>query len=167
MDRYDEDLDDLEAKIMADPHPSMLEQIFDLKRSLQRVRRVAVHQKEILQRLSRGEFDLVDRNALPFYRDVYDHFVRVADLTESYRDLVAAVLEMYLSMQSQRLNEVMKVLTLISTIMLPLTFVAGVYGMNFEFMPELHWKYGYVFALSLMGLITAGLIWYFKRKRWL
>lgn len=167
MDRFDEEIEELESKIMTDPHPSMLEQIFDLKRSLQRVRRVALHQKEILQRLSRGEFDLVDRTALPFYRDVYDHFVRVADLTDSYRDLVAASLEIYLSMQSQRLNEVMKVLTLISTIMLPLTFIAGVYGMNFDFMPELHWKYGYAFALGLMFVIAIGLYTFFKTRRWI
>lgn len=167
MDRYDDEIDELEARIMAEPHPSMLEQIFSLKRSLQRVRRVALHQKEILQRLSRGEFELVDRGALPFYRDVYDHFVRVADLTDSYRDLVAAALEIYLSMQSQRLNEVMKVLTQISTIMLPLTFVAGIYGMNFDFIPELHWKYGYLFALGLMGAITVGFIVHFRRKGWL
>lgn len=166
MDRFDEDIDALETKILEDPTPEQLEHIFALKRSLQRVRRVSVYQKEILHRLSRGEFDLIDEEALPFFRDVYDHFVRVADLTDSYRELVASGLEMYLSMQSQKLNEVMKTLTLISTIMLPLTFIAGVYGMNFKHMPELEWLYGYPFALLLMLIVTAGLVWHFKRRKW-
>lgn len=166
MDRFDEDIDGLETKILEDPTPKQLEHIFALKRSLQRVRRVSVYQKEILHRLSRGEFELIDEEALPFFRDVYDHFVRVADLTDSYRELVASGLEMYLSMQSQKLNEVMKTLTLISTIMLPLTFIAGVYGMNFKHMPELEWLYGYPFALFLMLFVTAGLVWHFKRRKW-
>jgi magnesium transporter len=98
---------------------------------------------------------------------VYDHFARVTDLADSYRELLSGALEAYLSVQSNRMNEVMKTLTLISTVMLPLTFVAGVYGMNFEHMPELKWDYGYVFALVLMASIAGGIILYFRHKRWL
>lgn len=165
VDRFDDAVDRLEDRVISNPTPDCLEDILALKRSLQKLRRVATHQKEILHRLSRGEFELIPENALPFYRDIYDHFVRVADLAESYRDLVSATFDAYLSIQSQRLNEVMKMLTMISTIMLPLTFIAGVYGMNFEFMPELRWRYGYPFALGLMAVVGVGLYAYFKKKR--
>ena len=104
---------------------------------------------------------------LPYLRDVHDHFVRVGDLADSYRDLVTSALDAYLSVQSNRMNEVMKTLTLISTVMLPLTFIAGVYGMNFEHMPELKWTYGYPFALALMAAVAAAAFAWFRHKRWI
>jgi magnesium transporter len=109
----------------------------------------------------------IPEEALPFYRDVYDHFVRVNDLTDSYRDLVSSSLDAFLSVQSNRMNEVMKVLTLISTIMLPLTFIAGLYGMNFDHMPELHWDYGYAFSWALMLVTAIGFVIFFRRRGWL
>jgi magnesium transporter len=144
----------------------VLARIFEMKRSLQAVRRVSVHQREILLRLARGEFDEIPLDALPFYRDVYDHFVRVTDLTDSYRELVTGALEIHLSVQSNRMNGVMKTLTLMSTIMLPLTFIAGVYGMNFEHMPELKWAYGYPFALLVMAAVAIAIMVWFRFKKW-
>lgn len=166
MDAFDDAIDKIEVDVVTRPTPSALKQIFSLKRSLMSLRRVAVHQREILSRLSRGEFALVPPALLPFFRDVYDHFTRVADLCDSYRELVSGALDAYLTTTSNRMNEIMKVLTGMSTIMLPLTFIAGVYGMNFENMPELKWRYGYPFALALMGAIALIMLGYFKRKRW-
>jgi magnesium transporter len=166
MDSFDDAVDALEIEVVTHPTREALQRIFALKRSLMRLRRVAVHQKEILMRLSRGEFALIPERALPFYRDVYDHFVRVSDLADTYRELVSGALDAYLSTQSNRMNEIMKVLTGFSTVMLPLTFIAGVYGMNFEHMPELKWEYGYAFAWALMLVVAAGLLVYFRRKRW-
>lgn len=167
MDELDESIDALETEVVESPKKDQVARIFALKRALQKIRRVSVHQRDMLLRLSRGEFDRIDRAALPFYRDVYDHFVRVADLTDSYRDLVGGILEMHLSVQSQRLNEVMKILTIISTIVLPLNLIAGIWGMNFDALPGIHWKWGAVVAFGGMGVIVAGLIVAFKRRGWL
>ena len=128
MDDFDDEVDAVEGAVIDDPSRELLERLFRVKRSLQRLRRVAVYQREVLKRLSHGEFDQIPEKALPFFRDVYDHFVRVADLADSYRELLSGALDAYLSVVSNRMNEVMKTLTLVATIMLPLTFIAGVYG---------------------------------------
>ena len=171
IDAFDEDIVSIEDSILkvqrGDEGQALLARMFSLKRSLLRLRRVSMHQRDILLRLSRAEFDEIPPEAMPFFRDVYDHFARFTDLTENYRDLLTSVLEVYLSMQSNRMNEVMKALTLMSTIMLPLTFIAGVYGMNFEHMPELRWPHGYGFALALMGLVAVTIVAFFHKKRWL
>ena len=148
----------------------VLERILAFKRTLQVLRRMSVHQREILLKLSRGEYEEIPADALPFYRDVYDHFLRIQDITEGYRDLVTSALDAYLSVQSNRMNEIVKTLTLMSTVMLPLSFIAGLYGMNFKGeaspynMPELGWKYGYEFALGLMVLVAVGIVIWFKHK---
>lgn len=150
----------------------VLERILQFKRTLQDLRRMSGYQREILLRLSRGEYEEIPADALPFYRDVYDHFLRIQDLTESYRDLVSSTLDAYLSVQSNRMNEVMKTLTLMSTVMLPLTFIAGIYGMNFDpdyspwNMPELRWTHGYPFALLLMAGVAIGIFAFFRKKGW-
>jgi magnesium transporter len=144
-----------------------MSRIFAYKKSIQAMRRISSYQREILLRLSRGEFDEIPADAVPFFRDVCDHFVRVTSYTETFRELLTSALEAYLSMQSNRMNEVMKTLTLMSTIMLPLTFIAGVYGMNFSHMPELQWEYGYPFALGLMAVVTVVILFFFRRRRWL
>jgi magnesium transporter len=168
MGRFDQAIGELEVKIMQETHPKgILERIFDLKHSLQRIRRIGIHQTDVLLRLSNGTIDSIPEDALPFYRDIYDHFLRVSDLTDSYRELVSSSLDAFLSVQSNRMNEVMKVLTLISTIMLPLTFIAGLYGMNFDHMPELHWDYGYAFSWALMVVTAAGFVIFFRRRGWL
>jgi magnesium transporter len=147
--------------------PPLLRKLLDFKRMLLTLRRMSVHQREILLRLARGEFQEVPPEAAPFYRDVYDHFLRVNDLVENYRDLVTSALEVYLSVQSNRMNEIMKTLTLISTIMLPITFIAGLYGMNFKFMPELEQPWGYPAALSVMLGVASGTLLWFRHKGWI
>lgn len=167
MQRIDREVIAVEQRAVSDPDPKLLEQIFALKHTLQSLRRVGIHQREILSRLSTGVYPRIPKKVRPFFNDVQDHFIRVMDLNESYRDLVSSSLDAYLSMQSHRLNEVMKILTVISTIMLPLTFITGLYGMNFDFMPLIHWKYGYEFAWLVM-IATAGSFWFFgKRRGWI
>jgi magnesium transporter len=168
LDEFDHGLEQLESDVL-EPNTSaqndlILGKILSFKRSLQLLRRNSIHQREILYRLSKGEFPEIPKQAIPFYRDVYDHYARVTDLADGYRELVTSALDAYFSMQSSRMNEVMKTLTLISTVMLPLTFIAGIYGMNFERMPELKWVHGYPFALGLMGVVALGILLYFKRK---
>jgi magnesium transporter len=167
VDAWDDEIDSIEADVIENPTRQVLQRIFVLKRALQRLRRVALHQREVLHRLSRGEFELVPESALPFYRDVYDHFLRVTDLADSYRDLLSGSLDAYLSTVSNRMNEVMKALTIVATILLPLTFIVGIYGMNFDHMPELHWKYGYLFVWCVMLTVTASMLWLFRRRGWI
>jgi magnesium transporter len=116
--------------------------------------------------LIRDESGLITADTRVFLRDAYDHAVQALELVESLRETATSIMEIYLSAQNQRLNEVMKVLTVISTVFIPLTFIASIYGMNFQFMPELHWRYGYVWAFGLMALTAAGLVAFFKRRGW-
>ena len=165
--------DDVLTKAGTPKGKPVLEKILSFKRTLQALRRMGVHQREILLQLSRGDFEEIPPEALPFFRDVYDHFLRVNDITEGYRDLVASALDAYLSVQSNRMNEVVKTLTLMSTVMLPLTFIAGIYGMNVNpeaselNMPELNWIYGYPFAIGLMLTVAIGILYWFRKKGWL
>lgn len=169
LDDFDERIDQLEADIftLKRPNNSILEQIMDLKRGVLRLKRISAKQREVLLRVSRGEFNLIDAQMLPFYRDVHDHIVRVTDLAESYRDLISGSLEAYLSVVSNRMNEIMKVLTIFSAIMLPLTFIAGVYGMNFEYMPELHKPYGYYTVWVIMITVAVGMLFLFWKRGWI
>jgi len=169
LDDFDQRIDELEETIftLKEPNNEILVQIMDLKRSVLRLRRISNKQMDIMLRMSRGEFHLIPEEMRPFYRDVYDHIVRVTDLAESYRDLISGSLEAYLSVVSNRMNEIMKVLTIFSAIMLPLTFIAGVYGMNFDNMPELHSRYGYFGALIVMIAIAVGMLIFFWRRGWL
>jgi magnesium transporter len=171
IDDLDRKIEDLENEVLlkagTKKGPPILRKILGFKRMLLTLRRMSIHQREILLRLSRGEFDEIPAEAMPFYRDVYDHFLRVTDLVDSYRDLVTNALEGYLSVQSNRMNEIMKTLTLMSTVMLPITFIAGVYGMNFKYMPELSERWGYPAALSLMAAVVAVALLWFRRKGWI
>ncbi|HEU4408548.1 MAG TPA: magnesium/cobalt transporter CorA [Polyangiaceae bacterium] len=168
---YDRELERLEARLF-DPAESARAQdaigeLFALRRSLGRLRRLTSHEREIFARLSRGELALIPEQLVPFFRDVQDHIVRVAELSDSQRETAASLFDTHLSMQSQRLNEVMKVLTMISTVILPMTLIAGIYGMNFDHMPELRWPFGYPMALAAMTLVGVGVVAFFRRKDWL
>jgi magnesium transporter len=171
IDDLDRQIEDLENEVLMKAGtrrgPPILRRILSFKRMLLTLRRMSIHQREIFLRLARGEFDEIPREAMPFYRDVYDHFLRVTDLVDSYRDLVSNALEGYLSVQSNRMNEIMKTLTLMSTVMLPITFIAGVYGMNFQHMPELSSPWGYPAALTLMAAIVVAALLWFRQKGWI
>jgi magnesium transporter len=170
IDALDEQINTLEADVVAKAGttagPPLIAQIFAMKRSLYAFRRTSVHQREMLLRLSRGEFPEVAPAAAPYFRDVYDHFARVSDLADGHREHLTSILEGYWSVQSNRMNEIMKTLTLMSTVMLPLTFIAGLYGMNFEHMPELHWHYGYPAALAMMAGVAVGIVAWFRFRKW-
>lgn len=167
MERLDGEADRIEDMILADSSPKLLERIFLMKHSLQRIRRVALHQQALLLKLADGSFDLVPDDIRPFFRDVYDHMVRVTDLNDVYRELMGSALDAYLGVQSHKLNEVMRVLTVFSTVMLPLTFITGLYGMNFDHMPGLHWEYAYETAWAVMIGISIGMLVFFRRRRWI
>jgi magnesium transporter len=169
LDDFDERIDKLEDDIftLKTPNNEILAEIMDLKRGVLRLRRISSKQMEILYRMSRGEVALIDQQMLPFYRDIYDHLIRVTDLAENYRDLISGALEAYLSVISNRMNEIMKVLTIFSAIMLPLTFIAGVYGMNFEHMPELATRYGYFIVWGFMIFVATGMLSLFWKRGWI
>jgi magnesium transporter len=166
LDEMDEKIESIEQRIVNDPREEILHDILDFKRTLQRMRRIAAHQKEILNRLSREDFPVIDPKLHIYFRDVFDHLVRVTDLAESYKEVLTSSLEAYLTVVSNRLNEVMKVLTIISTILLPLTLLASIWGMNlaFPFRPSVQafWS-----TMAGMVLIAVGLLIYFRRRRWL
>ena len=159
--------DQLEAEALHEPRRETLMSIMQLKRSILALTRVMLPQREIVNRLSRGEYTLISEGARLYYRNIYDHLVRIEMLTLGLRDMTESVLNTYLSSVSNRMNEVMKVLTLIATIFIPLTFIAGIYGMNFANMPELEWRYGYYVILGVMALVGISLAVYFRKKKWL
>lgn len=144
-----------------------LDEILTLKRELAGLRRFSVLQREVLRALSSGEYPLIQRELLMYYRDVYDHLVRIADLLESYRDILSSVLEAHLTTVSNRLNEVMKVLTIIATIMMPLTLITGVFGMNFKEMPLLDAPAGFWAVMGGMGFLTLAMAAAFRRAGWI
>ena len=138
-----------------------------MKRSILRLRRISGKQLNILYRISHGEFKLIEPEMLPFFRDIHDHLTRITDLAENYRDLIGGALDSYLSVVSNRTNDIMKVLTIFSAIMLPLTFIAGLYGMNFDNLPELHYEYSYFIVLAIMVVVAIGMLIFFWRKGWI
>jgi magnesium transporter len=167
IEEMDERNDQLEGEALHDPKRETLMSIMQLKRSILALTRVMLPQREIVNGLSRGEYGLISERAQIYYRNIYDHLVRVEMLTLGLRDMAESVLSTYLSSVSNRMNEVMKMLTLIATIFIPLTFIAGIYGMNFANMPELGWRYGYFVILAIMAVIGISLAVYFRRRRWL
>ena len=172
LERYGEKLEDLEAAIVDRPTNAVLAQVHKVKRELLRVRRAVWPLREALSTLGRAETPFVKPETRVYLRDLHDQTIQVIDLVETYRDLGSGLTDLYLSSVSNRLNEIMKVLTIISTIFIPLSFIAGVYGMNFDRaspynLPELGWRYGYLACLALMGFMALGMVVYFWRKGWL
>ncbi|GIV80009.1 MAG: magnesium transport protein CorA [Litorilinea sp.] len=145
----------------------LLNDILTAKTSALRLRRILIPQRELMQRLARSDYEVIPADARIYFRDVYDHMVRLADLTDSMRDLVSSTIETHLALANNRMSEVMKVLTIISTIFIPLSFLAGVYGMNFEHMPELHWRWAYPAIWLVFLSVGAGMLLFFRRRQWL
>jgi magnesium transporter len=167
VEEMDKKSDQLEAEVLHEPKRETLTSIMQLKRSILALTRVILPQREIMNGLSRGEYALISERAQIYYRNIYDHLVRIEMLALGLRDMAESVLSTYLSSVSNRMNEVMKVLTIIATIFIPLTFITGIYGMNFANMPELQWRYGYSIILIVMAVIGISLVVYFRRRRWL
>jgi magnesium transporter len=167
LEKVGEELEELEERLIEAPGHDDLAAIYSLKRRFLFLRRSVWPLREVLSKLERGESDLVQPATLPYLRDVYDHTIQVIDTVETYRDMLGGLVDVYMSSISLKLNQVMKVLTVIATIFMPLTFIAGVYGMNFEHMPELKWHYGYYASLGLMAVVAGIMVYYFKRAKWL
>jgi magnesium transporter len=173
LEAYGEQLDALEEEILEGASRRTMHRLHGTKRELMGLRRAAWPKREALNALSRDPHELISDDTRIYLRDCYDHAVQIMDLVETYRDLASSLTDLYLSSVSQRMNEIMKVLTVFAAIFIPLTFVAGVYGMNFDTdvsplnMPELEWYWGYPFALLLMALTGLGLLGYFWRKGWI
>ncbi|AWM38199.1 Magnesium transport protein CorA [Gemmata obscuriglobus] len=160
-------LDHLEARIFTNPSPKLIHRILRLKRVVTGMRKTLIIEREVLARLIRGEFELVEAREIVYYRNVYDHLVRYTELIEAAREMVSDMGETHLAAVSNRLNEVMKVLAMISTTILPLTLISSVYGMNFKHMPELEWEYGYPVALAAMLATGLASVVFFRWKRWI
>ena len=161
-------IEDLEDDLFAGNLPeNTTQQIQILKRELLKIRRAIFPLREIINRIEKTEHKLIDKKNLQYFRDVYDHIIQLSDSIDIYREMIWGLMDMYMTSISNKMNEVMKVLTIIATIFIPLTFIAGVYGMNFDNMPELHYDYAYYVIWGLMLIIFIGMVIYFKRKKWL
>ncbi len=173
VDRYFVILDDLgqrvaelEDEVLTDPNETAQHRIYLFKRELLTLRKMVWPLREMTSVLQRTESAVLESGTAVYLRDLYDHSVQVLDALETMREITLSLMDIYLSSISNRMNAIMKVLTMIATIFIPLTFIAGIYGMNFEFMPELGWKWAYPAVLLIMALLTLGMVIYFRRKRW-
>lgn len=167
LENYGDIIAEIEEELFEDHQNDPMGKIHQLKQEMIYLRKSIWPLRELLNQISRGESDLFEKETLIFIRDVYDHTIQVIDTVETYRDLLSGLLDLYLSTLSNRMNEVMKVLTIIATLFIPLTFIAGVYGMNFEYMPELHWRWSYPIVWLVMISISVLMLIYFRRKKWL
>jgi magnesium transporter len=168
VDDFDAVINDLEERVLSTKSSSaVLSDVMDVRRSVARLKRISARQLEVIYRMSHGEFPQIPAEILPFFRDVHDHLQRISDLAESYRELVAGLFDIHFALSSNRTNDVMKTLAVVSAIILPLSLIAGIYGMNFEYMPELRSRYGYFMTLGAMALLTIVLLFYFWRRGWI
>lgn len=167
LERLGEKIENLEDELVGDPSQETLRQLHTLKREMITLRRSIWPLRELVGGLQRSDSTLIAESTNVYLRDVYDHTIQIIDTIESFRDMVSGMLDIYLSSVSNRMNAVMKVLTIIATLFIPLTFIAGVYGMNFENMPELEWRYGYAVVWGVMIVIACVMLVYFRRKKWL
>lgn len=161
-------IEDFETKIFSGQiEDDASRSIQELKREILRVRRAIFPLREVLNRIEKNESNLIHTKTLTYFRDIYDHLIQVSENIDIYREMIWSLMDMYMTTISNKMNEVMKVLTIMASIFIPLTFIAGIYGMNFQYMPELQSKYGYFVVWGVMVLIFLGLLYYFKRKKWL
>ncbi len=167
LEKLGEEIEATSDQLVSDPKPSLIQRVQHIRTQMLGLRRSVWPLREVLSKLERTDSELLAEGTSLFVRDVYDHTVQVIDVVETYREMSSGLVDLYLSAASNKMNEVMKVLTVMASIFIPLTFIAGIYGMNFEYMPELHVRWGYFFALFLMGIIGVGMLIFFKRKDWL
>jgi len=167
LEQMGELTENLENEVIEDPVPEVLQRLHALKRNLLFLRKSIWPLREEITKLQRTESSLITPSTNMYLRDVYDHTIQIIDMVETMRDIITGLLDMYLSNVSNKMNEVMKVLTIIATIFIPLTFIAGIYGMNFVYMPELQLRWGYFAVLAIMGATVIGMVWFFWKKKWL
>lgn len=167
IQRFDNLVDEMSEELFKEPNQDTLKKIYHLKNEIMYLRRTIGPQADIISSVARGDFELISPVNVIYFRNIYDNLVRLNDLVGTSRDVITGAMEAYTSLVSNRLNEVMKTLTIIATIMMPLTLVASIYGMNFKHMPELNSKFGYPVVILIMVTITITMLTYFKRKKWL
>lgn len=167
VERIGDRIEDLDDQMLANPKPDDMQPLHQLKRDILSIRKAVWPLREEVGAMDKSESALIRPETKVFLRDLYDHTLQIIDMVETFRDILGTVHDTFLSSMSNRMNEVMKVLTTIATIFIPLTFIAGVYGMNFEYMPELKWRWGYFLVLGVMLGIGLGMIGYFRKKKWL
>ena len=167
IEKLDEEIENLEDKVIIQPNPSNVQAIHKLKRDLIFLRKSVWPLREVISFLEKGESPLVLESTNIYLRDVYGHTIQVMDTVETLRDIISGILDIYLSSINTRMNEIMKMLTIIATIFIPLTFITGIYGMNFQYMPEIKWFWGYPAVLLGMSIIGIVMVIYFKRKKWM
>ena len=167
LEKLGEDIESLQEELVSRPNPETLQTIQWLKKEMIFLRKSVWPLREVANGLARGESALIKENTHLYLRDVYDHTIQVVDTIETYRDMLSAMLDIYLSSLSNRMNEVMKVLTIIATIFIPMSFLAGVYGMNFKYMPELDYRYAYPLFWVVIISAFISMIVFFKRRKWL
>ncbi|MPR36102.1 magnesium/cobalt transporter CorA [Salmonirosea aquatica] len=167
LENFSDQLDQMEDQVINGRHSQSLGDLYDLKRELTYTRRLIWPLRDMLTQLVRADDPLVSKRVFPYMRDVNDHVMQIIENLDAYRELLASLVDVHLSTISNRMNEVMKTLTIFSAIFMPITFIVGVYGMNFDNMPELHERYGYYTTWAAMALVTLGMLLYFRWKKWL
>ncbi len=167
LDVLSDSMDDLEDDIFGDFRPEAIQEIFRIKKQLLFLRRTVTPLRDVFNTMLRREQPIFPRETHVYFQDVFDHVIRVADTIDTLRDMLSSTMDAYLSVSGNRMNMVMKRLTSIATLLMSVTLIAGIYGMNFDYMPELKWRYGYVFALLSMVVVGVGLYFYLRRVKWL
>jgi magnesium transporter len=167
MEKLEEQVEALEEELVASPAPDSLQKINRLKKDMIYLRKSVWPLREMINNLEQSESVLIREPTGIYLRDVYDHTIQVIDTLETFRDMVSGMIDIYLSGLSYKMNEIMKVLTLIATIFIPLTFVVGIYGMNFKNMPEIEWEFGYYAVLVVMAVMVLGMLTYYRKKKWI
>jgi magnesium transporter len=167
LEKLGENIEALEEDLLENPSPETLQTLHEMKREMIYLRKQIWPIRELINSLVKGESSLINESTGLFFRDIYDHTIQIIDTIESYRDILSGMLDIYLSTLSNKMNEVMKVLTIIATIFIPITFVAGIYGMNFKFMPELEWRWGYAMVWAIIVVAIGIMVGFFKKKQWL
>ena len=167
LENFSEKIEELEFELLENPNKDTLNAIYELRRESLSLRRCVYPLREMINRFEKLEEPLINKETKLYIRDLYDHTIQIIETVEVFREMVIGLLELYMNSVSNKLNEIMKVLTIMSSIFIPLTFVVGVYGMNFDNMPILHYKYGYYAVWVIMALLVVVMVIYFKRKKWL
>ncbi len=167
LDILEYEVDQVEDDVLSGPDEETLRSIFTLRRDIVHLKRIVIPQMEVLSHFSRDQFKLITSKAAVYFSDIHDHLVLISDIAEVHRQILNSSLEVYYSSVSTKTNEIIKVLTIFTVLFIPPTFLVGLWGMNFDFMPELDWKYGYIIALVIMLTIVLTLVAFFRKKKWL
>ncbi|MBN2226895.1 MAG: magnesium/cobalt transporter CorA [candidate division Zixibacteria bacterium] len=167
LEFFEREVDKIEDAVLSEPDEETVKKIFTMRRDIYELKRITLPQKELIGHISRGQYSMISDRARLYFNDIFDHLTRIIELAESHRDTLISALEVYFSSVSTKTNEIIKVLTIFTVILMPPTFLVGLWGMNFRYMPELEWDYGYALFWVLLVLITLVMVLFFKKKKWL